>query len=433
MSTVNHTAGRRGAMGSSGRRGLFSLPPVLHAWLVWAVSTLFVLFQFFLQLSAGDIVSGLMHSYSLSACGAGFLAGSYSILYVIFQIPAGLLVDHFGPRRLLSVGAIVVMFGCCVFATAHVLVLAFIGRLMMGAGAAFAFVGCLYLIGTWFPPRRFGFMTSIAETFGMLGSIAGGIFLAAMVSVHGWRNCMLVAAILSVGLAVLLWAVIRDQPAQVTPPPRRELKSFLPAVKTLMSSRVAWFNGLYCGITFSVFTVVVALWGVPFMQLSHHLSLAQATSVCDVAFLGAAIGCPILGVLDIRYHLRHFMMSTGPLFAALFLCLIIYCPTMPLWLDYLLMLLMGISISNYMLNFVVANQIAEPHARAISIGFVNTFCVGTAPIFQPLVGYVLDRFAIHTAHGVVYNVHAYQWALSIIPLALIGSACLAFYLPKRAD
>jgi len=138
-----------------------SLPPrrrgLSHsatAWLVWLVAASFVLFQFCIQLTSGEMVGGLMKSFSLSALGAGFLASSYYYIYVLLQTPAGMLMDRYGPRRLLSIGAAVMMLGSLLFASAHSLTFAILGRVFMGGGAAFAFVGSINLISRWFPAHQ---------------------------------------------------------------------------------------------------------------------------------------------------------------------------------------------------------------------------------------------------------------------------------------
>src|SRR3984957_11174190 len=92
------------------------------AWIVWGTSAVFLLFQFFLQLSSADIVGGLMESFSLTALGASVLASTYYYIYVTLQAPAGILIDRFGPRRLLTLGALVCALGCWLFASSQQLV-----------------------------------------------------------------------------------------------------------------------------------------------------------------------------------------------------------------------------------------------------------------------------------------------------------------------
>lgn len=85
------------------------------AWLIWAVSWSFLLFQFFLQLLSGEMIDGMMKSFSLTAFGGGVLTGVYYYIYVVLQIPAGVMIDYFGPRRLLAASAVIYAVGCFFF------------------------------------------------------------------------------------------------------------------------------------------------------------------------------------------------------------------------------------------------------------------------------------------------------------------------------
>src|SRR3990167_9319057 len=105
--TIRHRIPRRGRFLMRYARMQFKKRIPTHYFLgsvFWIISGLFVFFQFALQLSSGEMVTGLMRSFNLTAFGAGVLASSYYYIYVSLQTPAGLLVDMFGPRRLLSAG-----------------------------------------------------------------------------------------------------------------------------------------------------------------------------------------------------------------------------------------------------------------------------------------------------------------------------------------
>ena len=99
-----------------------------------------------------------------------------------------------------------------------------------------------------------------------------------------------------------------------------------------------------------------------------------------------------------------------------------------------LMFLLGMSCSSYMIPFAIANEMAPEKLRGASLGFVNTISVGTAPILQPLVGYLLYRFAVHgsASHATMqYDVKDYHIALSAMLLVFVFSAAIVFFLPAR--
>lgn len=402
--------------------------PAQHtlAWIVWSVSAVFLLFQFFLQLSSADIVDGLMSSFSLNALGASVLASTYYYVYVTLQAPAGILIDRFGPRRLLTLGALVCALGCWVFSASLQLHWAVCGRLLMGTGAAFAFVGSLSLISRWFPVNRFAVMVAVAETMGMFGAMFGGTLLAHLVVHFGWRTSIQGAAVLAACISALLWIVVRDSPPDTVPVPLPP-SNFWGNLKILTHNKTAWVNGAYSGLMFAVQTVFIALWGVKFLQTAHQISLTMAAFVCNLVFIGVSIGGPVIAWLDSHFAWRRQITFYGPLGAMVLISLVLYLPQLPLWGVGLLMLLLGFACSSYVLTFVIANEIAPAHMRSTSVGFVNMLSVGSAPLLQPLAGFLL---AASSHHGTNYTVHHYQIALSILPIGLLIAVYLSRYLPK---
>ncbi len=395
------------------------------AWIVWGTSAVFLLFQFFLQLSSADIVGGLMESFTLNALGASVLASTYYYIYVTLQAPAGILIDRFGPRLLLTLGALVCAVGCWIFANSTQLTWAIAGRLIMGLGAAFAFVGSLSLISRWFPVSRFAVMVAVAETLGMFGAMFGGTLLAHLVIHYGWRASIQGAALLSAAISLLLWCIVRDSPPGAVPVPLPP-SHFWSDIKILTHSKVAWVNGVYSGLMFAVQTVFIALWGVQFMQTVHGLSLTMAAFICNLVFIGVSIGGPVLAWVDSRFALRRQVTLWGALLSLVLMSLVLYVPPMPVWGVGVIMLLLGFTNSAYVLTFVIANEIAPAHMRATSVGFVNMLSVGSAPLLQPLAGFFL---ALSSHHGTHYTVHQYQIALTILPVGLLIAAWLSRYLP----
>ncbi len=399
------------------------------AWVVWYTSAIFLLFQFFLQLSSAVIVGGLMKSFSLTALGAGIVASSYYYIYVTLQAPAGALIDRFGPRKLLTLGAFVCGIGCIFFSHSHQLWQAIPARLIMGTGGAFAFVGSLNIIARWFPIQRFAVMVAIAETLGMFGAIFGSTFLAYLVIHFGWRNCLFGAGFLAFIISGLLWTIVRDNPPDYQPQHVQKI-DFWRDIKFIIKNKQAWFNGIYSGLMFSIVTVFVALWAVPFMEVSRGLTLTWATFISNLVFIGISIGGPVIGWLDSRFALRRIVMMWGPFIGALLISLIIYFTHFPLWVVVLLMLLLGFAISTYVLTFVIANEIAPSYMRSTSVGFVNMISVGGAPILQPLVGFFLALESHRFHHIGQYTTHQYQLALSILPLALLLATYMGSRLPS---
>jgi len=393
------------------------------AWLVWFVAAVFVLFQFFLQLSSGEVIGGLMKSFALTALGGGVLASSYYYIYVLLQTPAGMLLDRYGPRGILSFGALFVCMGCLLFSASKTVFFALIGRVLMGGGAAFAFVGCLNIISIWFPVQRFALMAAIVETAGMIGAIIGNFWLANYIEKSGWRECMIFSGIFAGILSCCLVMVVRNAPRKKVSKNTMIRTSLRAGFKKIIRNPVVWLNGIYSGLMFSIVTVFIALWAIPFFEITRHVDLVKATLTASALYVGVAIGGPIIGWLDGKTHWRKRIIIFNAFCASICLFLVIFGTQFSLMTIGIFLFIAGMCASSYVLTFAIASNIATPDNRATCIGFTNMLCVAFAPILQPFIGFLITHLK---------GMHDYfQWSMSVVPMLLLVATVIGFFLPER--
>ncbi len=407
------------------------LPVKLLPWLIWGIGTTFVLFQFLLQLSSGVLVERLMHDFSMTALSAGLMSGAYYYIYVALQTPAGMLIDRFGARLLLSLGGLVCASGCALFALSGHVWMADVARVLMGGGSAFAFVGTLYLISHWFPAKYFGLMLGLSDFIATIATIGANIFLATLIEKVSWRTSMGGAAVLAALIGIFSWFIIRNHPDTVQSSVKPST-AFRSHAKWVFTNSKLWLNGIFIGIIFAIVSVFCGMWGIPFISVIEEVSTAQATMVSSMLFVGLAIGCPLVGLLyaPLRPHLRLVFVMVA-LTLAVLLSWIIFMPPESLVLFSAIMIIMGATSSVYVLSFTYIKEIVPQDVQTTTMGFTNALCVGTVPIFQPLVGYLL-QFSSKWRHGLesvgAYDAFDYQLALSVLPLSLIIAAVLAWFI-----
>ena len=122
--------------------------------------------------------------------------------------------DTQGPRRLLAAGALVAAVGTLMFAMAQSFALASIGRFLIGASVAVAFVGMLKLANNWFPPNYYAMVSGVALFCGIMGGVSAGTPLRLLVDVFGWRQVIFVSALVTFLIAAVIWIVVRDAPEE---------------------------------------------------------------------------------------------------------------------------------------------------------------------------------------------------------------------------
>jgi MFS family permease len=401
----------------------------LRAWTIFLVTLSFILFQFALQLTSGIIVSGIMRSYQLNAFQASLLASTYYYTYISLQAPAGYLIDRFGTQVPLTLGALICGLGCYLFGSDLSLAWVLLGRILMGFGAAFAFVGAATIASQWFKPQKFVLLIGIIESSGMLGTLAGAYVIGAQVQMHGWQQAMRLAAEISVTLACIILLAVRDKSRTINPTP----KASSPTIKKLFRSPPLWLNGLYAGALFSVITVFGALWAVPFLSTTHHWSLQQATHCVSLLFLGATLGAPILGRLAHKIKQRTCLLMLFSFFTTALMLIIIFCPSLSQAALNITFFFLGLSTSAYVINFSIAKELACTSTRGIAIGFTNMMAMVPAPFLQPAIGFLLYCLSKqgHRVSFEHYTTRHFQEALLIIPILLLSSIFLSMYLPKK--
>jgi MFS family permease len=390
---------------------------------IWLVGVFFLLFQFFLQLSSGITIGAIMHEYQFSAFIAGLLSSSFYYVYTSMQIPVGLLFDRYTIRTLLSINAFLCTLGCFIFSMGNNLPTLFFGRLLIGFGSSFAFVGVARILRQQFPLKQYAFMIGLSETLGLTVTVFGIIGMGTFISSINWRDFIKLAGIIGLVITTLCWFLMpHDRPPTYNP------KHYNNQLLLMLKNKLVWMNGLFVGLEFSVITVFAALWAVPFTQLKLNCGIDTASLLTSMVFLGAGLSCPIYGWLSIRLSRRKPLIHTSCLSTAALLLCILYLPIHNTVLIGFLFFMIGLCCGAYMLAFTIASELTLPESLSACTGFTNTLGMLFAPLLQPLVGYLLDHFSNYSGQ---FRLADYQTALLVVPVALIIASILSQGLPEK--
>ena len=400
---------------------------------IWSISATFIVAQFFLQLSMGVIVKELRHSLLVDAFELSIISSSYYVIYFILQTPAGILIDRFGSRIVLTVSAGICFIGCLCFAKADSIWLAILGRLLMGTGMAFAFIASINVAAKWFPMRYLAFMTSLSEAVAMLGAMGGNIVLAKLISHFSWQDCYFTFAFIVLFMGLICWLFLQDAPNNANLELNQETEKIdfsgiINNLYLLLKSKNIWLLGMYISICYTIITVYCALWGIPFLAKKYHLELYDATFAISLGYLGMCVGGMVFTWLFNSNALIRKIMIIAPVFLSCIISILIYMPISSLYLIYLLNFLLGFITSIAIFSYALAAELAPNGARNTSVGVINTLALVTAPILQSAIGLVLD-LQVNQVSGQkieIYSVFNYQIALSILPLFIIIAAVVAY-------
>jgi MFS family permease len=402
-------------------QSLTSKKHLLLASVICILAAMFYMYEYTLQVSPAVMTNELMHDLGLNAASLGTMAAFYYYSYTPMQLPAGLLFDRFGPRRLISLAILICAVGAFLFGITPDAVIASVGRFLMGIGSAFSFIGALLLVSRWFPTHYFALLTGLVQLMSSVGAIAGQVPLVTAINHWGWRATIISLSIVGCLLALLVWTVVRDSPETVSkghkfqPPPK---KSELRRLQQVCSNKQTWLIALYSFAIWAPITAFAALWGIPFLVASYGLMI----------WLGIGLGSPLIGWFSDKIHSRSKPLSFSALLGIISLTLIIYCPSLSLpWL-YFILFVFGLAASGQSLAFGVVKDNNTSCVVGTAIGFNNMAVVAGGALFQPLIGVLLYVNWGGAMHGGTpfYGIVDYQKAIFVLPLCYI----LAFFVSK---
>ncbi len=392
----------------------------LFGWLSGAV---FFFYAWVLRVAPSVMVEELMRDFAVGAAALGHLSAAYFYGYAGMQIPVGVLLDRFGPRRLMTLAALVCAGGCVLLATSSSLAVASAGRFLIGASAAFSLVGSMAVAGQWYHANRFALLSGLSMAMGMAGGVFGQAPLRLAVEATDWRFTTLLLASGGLALAIAAWATVRDRWRG-----SGGLGRALAGLGAVLRDRQTWLVALVGLATSAPLLAFASLWGVPFLETAYRLPRTQAAVLTSVIFVGWGVGAPVLGWLSDRIGRRKPPLIAGLLLETAALALLVYVPGLPVPVLGLLCFLVGFFGSAQIVCFALAR---ENHPAALSgtaIGFVNAMVTGAGALFQPLVGLLLDlAWTGGTALGArLYAPESYRLAFaSLIACSLAGFLCLA--------
>ncbi len=405
-------------------------------WLICGLGALFYTYEYFLRIAPNVMMPELMKTFHIGSASLGNLIAFYYYAYAPSQLLVGLLMDHLGPRRILTIACLICGIGTYLFASTNIYSIAAFGRFLMGFGSAFAFVGVLKLATIWLPPNRFAMVSGLTSALGTVGASVGEITLSELVNQVGWRETIMGSAVLGVILSIVLLLFIRDGSPEAKALDARDnldFKTILHGMITILSNHKIWITGVIGSLLYLPTSAFAEAWGKNYVEIVHNLTSSDAALVISSIFLGFTIGGPLNGLLSDRMNSRIKPIQYGSLISAVIMAILLFITHQPLWLLLIEGFSLGFFYSVQVIVFAMGREYSPEWASGSAVAAINMIVMLGGVIFQPVIGYILEVGWNHTMNnGVpVYTIADYHRAAYIFPVALLISPILAIFLRSK--
>jgi len=370
----------------------------------------------FLRNSVGVIANDLARELSLSATQTGLLSSAFFLTFAAVQIPIGILIDRYGPKRVLLATTVVAVAGTVLFALAPSASLLIAARALMGLGCSTFFMAPLVIYARRFPPERFAVLTSIQMGGANLGTLAATAPLAASAAAIGWRGSFLAVAAITVVLA-LVTAVAVPKDADHSKGRESWSDAFrgVTAAMRVPSFRSVFFMHL---TTYSCFVSIVGLWGGPWLMDVHGADLATRGRVLLLGAGAQICGMLLWGATDRFWGSYKKPVIVGGFAAVLMLAVMVLVPLdlalVPVWF-----ILFGLSVSCTPILTSHGKSLFPPHLTGRGITLMNIGTMGGAFLSQSITGVLIDLMGRSASGG--YSPEGYRLVFGALGVWLLLS------------
>ena len=249
--------------------------------------------SFFFRHVTAVISKDLSSEFALSPADLGFLTSMYLLTFAAFQLPLGVLLDRYGPRRVVAALMCSAATGALVFALARDLTTLSIGRALIGLGVSGALMGAIKAFSLWFP-TRLATMNGLYLAVGGLGGLCATAPAEWLVAAYGWRAMFSLLSAASLVAGALVFFAVPEKPL---PGAGQTLRAQIAGFRVIFASRTFWRIVLPLVIGQAVYIALQGLWLGPWLydvagqdrhSLANYLLITALGYVLGSAFFGLA-------------------------------------------------------------------------------------------------------------------------------------------------
>ena len=355
----------------------------------------------FIRSSMGVLAPELAADLALTPTMLGAIASAFFLSYAVMQIPTGLLLDRFGPRRIVIGLFLFTVAGTVLFAQAQSAVMILGARVMMGMGCAGIFAGAFLIIARFYPPARFTPIGATLNSFAMLGTFLATIPLAYLVTILGWRDSFLWIGIFMALVALLAAAILRDQPPGVDAAAKPERQETLRAVLA-GSWAVMRTPGILSitsgGIALSAGNTILGIWGGPYLNDVHGLNETERGGVLIFMACSGVAGHFLYGQAASIFNTLKGLVLMGSAAIAAIMATLALLPDPGIITVTALLALLGLVCGFPTILLAHGRALVPDHLIGRGITTVNTGIMVAIAIMQMSVGALISTVAV-TATG----------------------------------
>jgi len=366
----------------------------------------------------------------LSAVELGVLAACLFASYAVVQLPLGVALDAFGPRRVQAVLMSLAAIGFAIFALSPGFAGLVLARIVVGVGISAGLMAVIKGHADWFERHRVAHVTGIASAIGALGSTLTTSPVQATLPTLGWRGVFWGLCLLALAVAVWIFLSVPDKPRVLGR--ARTLRGDIALSGRILASRTFWRFGPAVS-TLSMFNFAyLGLWAGPWLRDVAGMDGPARAGVLFLYTFAMIAGSVLTGSAASRASVAGLPRFLVPIVSLAGLVLLqaglMLQPSQP---AVVLVLWLGMAVFGAAgaVGYIEMCQMFPPEQTGRVSTAVNTLSLGGAFLVQAAIGWILDLWPRTASSG--WDPDGYSWALGLTAALQALSALAMATAPRR--
>lgn len=391
-------------------------------WSIWITLVIAFITVFFHRLAISVMADDLIRDLNLTGKSLGNLTAMNFYAYALMQIPVGIMVDTIGVRKICTLGTLITGIGSILFGLSSSVSMAYSARFLVGLGTSVIIVSIIKVQTVWFKKEQFSTLSGLTSLSGNLGALLATFPLAYLVLWVGWRNSFHLMGVMSIFMAIAIWVIVRDIPAEAADSKEHSFREILKGVKSVVKNPYTWPPFAIMFLMVGSMTAILGLWGVPYLMHVYGMTKAQAAGNLSLVAIGFMTGAPVVGYLSdaLNGEIKRILFIATGLFTSIWAYIAItggkpnemYLP--------FIFFIMGVTTICHILAFTNVKDVNSPALAGSSAAIINVGEFVGGSLISFLIGVFLDYgWRGNLLDGTrIYGANQYQKVF--VAIAIIG-------------
>ena len=398
-----------------------------------------VLLRVFLPFAAGYFLSYLyrvvnavistdiVNDINIGPSALGLLTATYFISFASFQLPLGVLLDRFGPRKTESFLLLFAVAGAFIFASAQTLTGLIVGRALIGFGVSACLMAAFKAYTVWFPRERWPFINGLQMASGGLGALAATTPVEIMLGFTDWRGVFLLLSGLTLGVALLVFMIVPEKPLENK---GNSLKEQLEGVREVFTSLKFWQIAPLTTASQAAFLSIQGLWAGPWLRDVGLFDRSESAVVLFWIAVAMIAGFVLLGKLAERLGRRGIPVEISAMLGMALFCtvqlLVIFCPphlAKPVWIIF------GFIGTSGIIAYAALTQAFPVHLSGRVTTAVNLLVFVIAFFMQWAIGAVIELWPLGPQGS--YAIEGYRAGFAMVLVIEVVTLIWFFVAAKK--